>query len=80
MSGRLRMRAARLIRQLDAGSGYRDQIEREVTKRLERQEPRAHGGHAAAGAETAAVSSACAACGTANDADARFCKECGQKL
>ena len=34
MSGRLRARAARLIRQLDAGSGYRAQIERDLTKRL----------------------------------------------
>ena len=35
MSGRLRIRAARLIRQLDAGVGYRDQIERELQKRLD---------------------------------------------
>jgi len=35
MSGRLRTRAARLIRQLDAGTGYREQIERDLTKRLE---------------------------------------------
>jgi hypothetical protein len=34
MSGRLRIRAARLIRQLDAGVGYRQQIERELEKRL----------------------------------------------
>ena len=34
MSGRLRARAARLIRQLDAGSGYRAQIERDLTTRL----------------------------------------------
>jgi len=34
MSGRLRARAARLMRQLDAGSGYRAQIERELTKRV----------------------------------------------
>ena len=34
MSGRLRVRAARLIRQLDAGVGYRDQIERELAKRV----------------------------------------------
>jgi hypothetical protein len=34
MSGRLRVRAARLIRQLDAGVGYRAQIERELAKRL----------------------------------------------
>jgi hypothetical protein len=35
MSGRLRTRAARLIRQLDAGTGYREQIERDLAKRLE---------------------------------------------
>jgi hypothetical protein len=35
MSGRLRTRAARLMRQLDAGTGYRDQIERELQKRLD---------------------------------------------
>jgi len=34
MSTRLRMRAAGLIRQLDAGSGYRDQIERDLAARL----------------------------------------------
>src|SRR6185436_15853869 len=35
MSSRLRVRAARLIRQLDAGVGHREQIERELKKRLE---------------------------------------------
>jgi hypothetical protein len=34
MSGRLRVRAARLIRQLDAGEGYRTEIEREIVKRI----------------------------------------------
>src|ERR1700687_4108294 len=34
MSGRLRARAAGLMRQLDAGSGYREQIERDLAKRL----------------------------------------------
>jgi len=34
MSTRLRARAARLMRQLDAGEGYRSQIERELEKRL----------------------------------------------
>jgi len=34
MSGRLRTRAARLMGQLDAGSGYRAQIERDLAKRL----------------------------------------------
>jgi hypothetical protein len=66
MSGRLRSRAARLIRQLDAGAGYRDEIEREIVKRIgTAQPPPAHQG-------------ACASCGTVNDADARFCKQCGR--
>src|SRR5262245_12442494 len=34
MSSRLRARAARLMRQLDAGTGYRQQIERDLEKRL----------------------------------------------
>ena len=34
MSGRLRARAARLMRQLDAGSMYREEIEKEIAKRL----------------------------------------------
>ena len=36
MSGRLRARASRLIRQLDAGSGYRAQIERDLGKAARR--------------------------------------------
>lgn len=36
MSGRLRARAARIIRQLDAGSTYRQQIEKELEKRVGR--------------------------------------------
>jgi hypothetical protein len=68
MSGRLRARVGRLMRQLDAGAGYRDRIERELEKRL--------------GDKAAAVSPerACASCATVNDADARFCKSCGQKI
>src|SRR6185369_13737165 len=34
MSARLRARAARLMRQLDAGVGYREQIEREIERRI----------------------------------------------
>jgi hypothetical protein len=68
MSGRLRARVGRLMRQLDAGAGYRDRIERELEKRL--------------GEKATAVPSerACASCRTVNDADARFCKGCGQKI
>jgi len=69
MSGRLRARAARLMRQLDAGAGYREQIEQELAKRLGTTE-----------AEAPAAARFCAACGTARDADARFCKNCGTKF
>ena len=69
MSGRLRARAAGLMKQLDAGSGYREQIERDLAKRL---------------AEPAAAPSTrgnfCTDCGTKNEGDAKFCKNCGYKL
>jgi len=66
MSGRLRARAARLLRQLDAGAGYRSQIEREIERRL--------------GKAPAPAAGVCASCGTKNDADARFCKRCGKAM
>jgi hypothetical protein len=69
MVGRLRARALRLMRQLDAGEGYRGVIEKELATRL-----------AAAGASADSVTPACATCGTTNDPDARFCKHCGQAL
>jgi hypothetical protein len=79
MSGRLRARAARLIRQLDAGAGYRERIERDLAKRL--GDLGAKDKAAAAGAEAVArAKQSCAACGTANEADARFCKECGARF
>jgi hypothetical protein len=68
MSGRLRARAARLMRQLDAGAGYREQIERDLAKRLGTSEAEAP------------VERFCAACGTHRDADAKFCKHCGARL
>jgi hypothetical protein len=96
MNGRLRARAARILRQLDRGAGYRDEIERELNKRL------GNGGTkvplnveatgrvsagtkvpAYAGSETAGPSVSGAklcACGTANDVDARFCKSCGARV
>jgi hypothetical protein len=68
MSVRLRSRATRLIKQLDAGSGYRSQIERDLAKRL-----------GETGEKGGAVHT-CARCSVANDADARFCKSCGAAL
>ena len=75
MSGRLRVRAARLIKQLDAGVGYRQQIEQELQKRIGTSEVRPVVTKAAAPADRI-----CASCDTANDADAKFCKSCGTKL
>src|SRR5689334_13098301 len=78
MSARLRSRAVGLMKQLDAGGGYRELIEKEVARRLTldpstiRLKPDAplkadeHG--------------LCEACGTQNEADARFCKNCGARL
>jgi hypothetical protein len=83
MSARLRSRAAVLIRQLDRGAGYREEIEREITKRLGgggasriAADPTVRG---AATAPSFPPARACA-CGASNDVDARFCKSCGSKL
>jgi hypothetical protein len=70
MRDRLRARAVRLMTQLDGAAMYRAQIERDVigaTKASEAGGAIRVGGH-------------CAACGTGNDADARFCKHCGKAL
>ena len=66
MRERLRARAVRLIADLEGGV-YRMQIERDLAGVTEARapQPRDH---------------ACVACGTVNDADARFCKQCGKGL
>ena len=79
MSGRLRARALWLMRQLDAGGGYKDQIAKEVEERLSsagtvRLKPDAT---PQALVESAGV---CSQCETQNDVDAKFCKNCGAKL
>jgi hypothetical protein len=89
MSGRLRTRAARLIKQLDAGTGYRDQIERELQTRLQtkrddgtaRLKP-SHSDDTDPDTRSATVLAErlCSACDTGNDVDAKFCKGCGAKL
>ena len=91
MGGRLRQRAARLMRQLDAGAGYRQQIEQELQKRLGTEAQR--GTETQRNTETQRSTEAsspsraqdeaerqCATCETMNDADAKFCKGCGAKL
>src|SRR5687767_9031619 len=83
MSARLRARAARLMRQLDAGSLYREQIEKEVEKRLgsvgnpKSQNPNPKTQTIGV---TGAQTIACASCAAANDIDAKFCKNCGGRL
>jgi hypothetical protein len=84
MSGRLRARATRLLRQLDAGAGYRDLIEREIEKRLGKA-PAAIAGSKEQGAiggskEQDPPDAVCVQCSTKNDADARFCKGCGKTM
>jgi zinc-ribbon domain len=75
MAGRLRTRAARLMRQLDAGAGYREQIERDLEKKMTPLAREAK--------DTKVVKAAgnfCTQCGVSNDSDAKFCKSCGTKL
>jgi hypothetical protein len=111
MSGRLRARASRLMRQLDAGAGYREQIEKDVARRLgqtdarpgdarlkpsrytdaEEMDARSKSSRDTGAEEaeattpgtrsaTALAERICASCATANDANAKFCKECGARL
>ena len=83
MSGRLRARAMALMRQLDIEAGYRELIERDLKARLNSAGDRARRERPARSVPAAApdvkAAGACA-CGTANEADAAFCKRCGAKL
>lgn len=76
MSSRLRARAIGLMKQLDREQPNWDAVidaevarRRGVTRLAPEQPPVAKPSFAA-----------CASCGTANDADARFCKNCGGRL
>jgi hypothetical protein len=81
MAGRLRVRAARLMRQLDAGSVYRVEIEKEVERRLAANRFAPREAVADIRRESVpAVDLSCATCNTQNDPDARFCKGCGARL
>ena len=75
MGGRLRARAVGLMRQLDAGTGYRETIEQELGARL---------GSAGTPPPATPVSERadqfCTQCGAGNDADAKVCKKCGAPL
>ena len=76
MAGRLRLRAAGLIKQLDSGAGYREQIEQDLAKRLGPE----HDARLKGSRSIDASERVCVACSTANDDDAKFCKRCGQAL
>jgi hypothetical protein len=78
MVGRLRVRAAGLIRQLDGHTGYRTLIERDLKALV--GGPVAPDVTAPASAPPAPAPGTCPACGVKNDADARFCKACGGAL
>ncbi len=85
MTTRLRSRAAGIIRQLEAGDGYREQIERELHARLaQRPAPVSKAASGAARVEAPEPSGrdtvVCDGCRALNEADARFCKACGQKI
>src|SRR4029077_16225503 len=84
MSGRLRARAAGLIKQLDAGVGYREQIETDLAKRLgdarlklsrspdgvSSSEPDDKSAVEEQRSAMASAERVCASCQTANDSDA----------
>jgi len=79
MSARLRTRAAGLMRQLDAGAGYREQIEREIEKRIGKSEV-TRGRPGADPGSTDPAYTVCSECQSKNDLDARFCKSCGARI
>jgi hypothetical protein len=79
MSTRLRSRAARLIGQLDAGAGYRNEIEKEITRRIGAR-PEGPDPTSGSGTTVAVSARACPACSEDNDVDARFCKHCGANV
>jgi zinc ribbon protein len=84
MRGRLRQRAMRLMRQLEGGEVYKTFIERDLAA-LSPDPPVAPvapgrtQSHPVAPVAPVAPDT-CLSCGTVNDQDARFCKQCGHKL
>ena len=94
MSARLRSRAISLMKQLDEGTNiYRDMLERDLAARLDPAAAAARVAAALAPKPSAATVPSpasepaaeaarpeCPSCLTVNDADARFCKGCGQGL
>lgn len=88
MAGRLRDRAVRLMQRIEHGQrGLRERVAQDVAAlrpedgRAPRT-PKVQKPRPVVVAADAAVDAAagCDACGTVNDADARFCKQCGAAL
>jgi len=77
MAARLRARAMSLMRQLDAGGGYRELIERELKARVSSP---AREKRVKPAPQVAPPAPRNCACGAVNDLDAAFCKRCGTKL
>jgi hypothetical protein len=81
MAGRLRARALSLMKQVDeGGTAYREVVERELTARLASAAQQTRAAADSAAADTRTESHVTCQCGTANDADASFCKRCGTRL
>jgi hypothetical protein len=79
MAARLRARAMTLMRQLDAGAGYNELIERELAARMQKATAAAKHRPRSESSPAAVAQKSCR-CGTQNDTDAAFCKRCGTKL
>jgi hypothetical protein len=79
MGTRLRARAARLIAQLDTERGYREQIERDIARRIG-ADPTVHVPPLSPASVPARDARTCRSCGKSSDLDARFCKHCGSSL
>lgn len=79
MTDRLRARALAIMKLLDAGTSYREMIEKDLAARVG---PDAKTGLAKTGSDPVPGGAATAncSCGTTNDPDARFCKACGARL
>lgn len=84
MGARLRVRAAGLLRQLDAGASYSAQIEREVARRLAAAAAAVPATPAPVAApvqtDDAQAGRFCTECGAPHDVTARFCAQCGHRL
>ena len=85
MRGRLRQRAMRLMRQLEGGEVYKTLIERDLgalaaAAPTSATDAASTFAAAAASADRPIAPDTCTSCGTVNDPDARFCKQCGHRL